>query len=100
MRRRVTKMIADNNQVELSIEQIHKVTLDIVKRMSDICEKIGVNYYVAYGSLIGAVRHKGFIPWDDDFDVVMLRDDYEKFCDYCIHHQDEIKPYKLLIHII
>ena len=41
MRRRVTKMIADNNQVELSIEQIHKVTLDIVKRMSDICEKIG-----------------------------------------------------------
>ena len=85
-------MIADNNQVELNIEQIHKVTLDIVKRMSNICEKIGVNYYVAYGSLIGAVRHKGFIPWDDDFDVVMLRDDYEKFCDYCIHHQDEMKP--------
>ena len=81
---------------ELNIEQIHKATLGIVEKLIEICDKINVNYYVAYGSLIGVVRHKGFIPWDDDFDVVMLRDDYEKFCDYCIKNENKLKPYKLL----
>ena len=81
---------------ELNIEQIHKETLGIVEKLIEICDKINVNYYVAYGSLIGVVRHKGFIPWDDDFDVVMLRDDYEKFCDYCIKNENKLKPFKLL----
>jgi len=81
---------------ELNIEQIHKATLEIVEKLIEICDKINVNYYVAYGSLIGVVRHKGFIPWDDDFDVVMLRDDYEKFCDYCIKNENKLKPFKLL----
>ena len=84
------------NECELTIDDVHNVTLKLVEKLIQICDAVGVNYYVAYGSLIGAVRHKGFIPWDDDFDVVMLRNDYEKFCDYCIHHQDEMKPYKLL----
>ena len=77
------------NECELTIDDVHNVTLKLVEKLIQICDAVGVNYYVAYGSLIGAVRHKGFIPWDDDFDVVMLRNDYEKFCDYCIHHQDE-----------
>ena len=81
---------------ELNIEQIHKATLGIVEKLIEICDKINVNYYVAYGSLIGVVRHKGFSPWDDDFDVVMLRDDYEKFCDYCIKNENKLKPFKLL----
>lgn len=89
-------MINSYEDDELNIEQIHKQTLGIIEKLIEICNKINVNYYVAYGSLIGAVRHKGFIPWDDDFDVVMLRDEYEKFCDYCIEHENEIKPYKLL----
>ena len=81
---------------ELNIEQIHKATLGIVEKLIEICDKINVNYYVAYGSLIGVVRHKGLIPWDDDFDVVMLRDDYEKFCYYCIKNENKLKPFKLL----
>ena len=83
------------NKNELSIDEIHSITLEVVEKLIQICDAIGINYYVAYGSLIGVIRHKGFIPWDDDFDVVMLRDDYEKFCDYCICHQDDLKPYKL-----
>ena len=89
-------MMSSESREELNIEQIHQVTLDIVKKLIEICDEIHVNYYVAYGSLIGVVRHKGFIPWDDDFDVVMLRNDYEKFCDYCTKHQKEMSPYKLL----
>lgn len=67
------------NECELTIDDVHNVTLKLVEKLIQICDAVEVNYYVAYGSLIGAVRHKGFIPWDDDFDVVMLRDDYEKF---------------------
>lgn len=67
------------NKNELTIEDIHSVTLKLVEKLIQICDDVGVNYYVAYGSLIGVVRHKGFIPWDDDFDVVMLRDDYETY---------------------
>ena len=61
--------------------------LGIMEYIHEVCQKIGAKYFLAYGSLIGAVRHKGFIPWDDDMDICMLRDDYEKLQDYLIAHQ-------------
>ena len=81
---------------ELSLNEIHKVTLEIVKKIIAICEKKNITYYTAYGSLIGAVRHKGFIPWDDDFDIVMLRPDYDMFVNYCIENSKTLHPYKLI----
>lgn len=43
--------------------------LDIVKDIDDVCKKNNIEYYILYGSALGAIRHKGFIPWDDDFDI-------------------------------
>ena len=71
------------------ISEIQQMELGIMEYIHEVCHKIGVKYFLAYGSLIGAVRHQGFIPWDDDMDICMLRDDYEKLQDYMIAHPDE-----------
>lgn len=81
---------------ELSIKEVHDGTLTILRKIIYVCDQIHVKYYLAYGSLIGAVRHKGFIPWDDDLDIVMLRPDYDVFCQYCLSHEDELQPFKLI----
>ena len=80
----------------LNIDEVHAGTLKIVEKLSSICDMLHIDYFVAYGSLIGAIRHKGFIPWDDDFDVIMLRPDYDKFVNYCYKHEKELYPFKIL----
>lgn len=61
------------------LEKLHHVQLEILNDFIYVCEKYGLTYFVVYGTAIGAVRHGGFIPWDDDIDVAMLREDYNKF---------------------
>ena len=78
-----------------TLEKLHRAEAEMFKDFADLCERNKIEYFAISGTAIGAVRHQGFIPWDDDFDVVMLRDDYETFCDYCMRHQDDMKPYKL-----
>ncbi|MBR1401276.1 MAG: LicD family protein [Prevotella sp.] len=61
-----------------SIEELKSIQLNILLAFHRFCLNNGLKYSLAAGSLIGAIRHKGFIPWDDDIDVYMLREDYEK----------------------
>lgn len=73
---------AKNSAKELSkseLRELQLVTLDILKTVVEFCNKHGLRYYLSEGSLLGAIRHGGFIPWDDDMDIAMPREDYEKF---------------------
>jgi len=60
-------------------EKLHAADLAIVKEVVAICDKYDLKYYMLGGTMLGAIRHKGFIPWDDDIDLGMPRKDYEKF---------------------
>lgn len=65
--------------------------LEIVKDIDKICKENNIQYYIYYGSCLGAVRHKGFIPWDDDFDIALKYEDYNKFIKVCQEKLDAKK---------
>lgn len=66
--------------VSEKLKKIWAVELDLLVQLDKICRKHKLRYQVCYGSMIGAVRHKGFIPWDDDMDVWLPREDYDRLC--------------------
>lgn len=63
---------------KLQLSEVKQIELDILKSFAAFCNEHNLNYVLAYGTLLGCIRHNGFIPWDDDIDVFMLREDYEK----------------------
>lgn len=68
---------------EVSLQYLQQQELEILEVFDKICRKLNIFYTLSGGSLIGAVRHRGFIPWDDDVDVIMRRKDYEIFLEHC-----------------
>ncbi|MBQ8445584.1 MAG: LicD family protein, partial [Opitutales bacterium] len=64
---------------EITHEELKQIQLGILDKVHEFCEKNGITYFLSSGTLIGAVRHKGYIPWDDDLDLYMPRADYDKF---------------------
>ena len=65
------------------LEQVHEIQLEMALEVKRICKMHNIKYSIIAGTLLGAIRHSGFIPWDDDLDIGMLRSDYEKFIEVC-----------------
>lgn len=84
-----------NSNSPLPMKDIQAVSLEILKKVADICELEGLRYNIAWGTLIGAVRHQGYIPWDDDVDILMPRPDYEKLKAYFKAHEKDVSPLTL-----
>lgn len=85
----------NNQTTPISFDEMRKIEFDVLKFFAKFCDEKGLDYGLGYGTLIGAIRHKGFIPWDDDVDVNMKRCDYDvlikTFNDYAIN-----SPYRLI----
>jgi lipopolysaccharide cholinephosphotransferase len=60
-------------------DELKELQLDMLKNVAEFCKERGIQYSLAFGTLLGAVRHKGFIPWDDDIDICMPRPSYDRF---------------------
>lgn len=75
------------------INKLQKIQLSMLKDFDAVCQRHRISYQLFSGTALGAVRHKGFIPWDDDIDVVMLREDYERFFDSASKELDSNKYY-------
>ena len=85
---------------ELSLQEIKQVELEILKEFHSFCEENNIRYFLAFGTLLGAIRYKGFIPWDDDVDVLVPRDDYNRLLKqfqnndkYCLYAFERDKKY-------
>ncbi len=78
---------------EITQEEYKKHLLVVLKKIDEICTDLSIDYWIMYGTLIGAIRHKGYIPWDDDVDIALKREDYDKLVDYLIKNKDSLGPY-------
>jgi lipopolysaccharide cholinephosphotransferase len=74
--------IRDGYTVTSLYKELWAVELDLLNELMRVCEKHGLTYYAIAGTLLGAVRHGGFVPWDDDLDIAMPRDDYDRLCTF------------------
>lgn len=74
--------IRENFQIDVTMKSVWAAELEVLSEIAKVCERHGLTWYMAFGSLLGAVRHKGYIPWDDDMDICLKREDYMQLLQY------------------
>lgn len=72
--------VRDGFYVPSDIKHAWAAQLEVLKDVDEVCRKHNIQYFAEWGTLLGAVRHHGYIPWDDDMDICMKRQDYNRFC--------------------
>ena len=86
-------MSEQNSYDPKTLRKIQLVEVGMLREFIEICDTHNIGYFIAYGTAIGVLRHKGFIPWDDDIDICMTRNDFERFCEvaarepYCNNYE-------------
>ena len=83
---------------EIGIEELKEIQINILDYVDDFCKRHHIKYFLSGGTLIGAVRHKGYIPWDDDIDICMLRSDWERFVE--LFSKEKNTDYRVYSHLI
>lgn len=84
-----------SNNNSITIRDLQKTILEIMLEINRICIEKNILYFIDGGTCLGAIRHKGFIPWDDDADIAMLRDDYDRFVNLCKNENILNKEYEI-----
>ena len=80
---------------QLSLEELRQYQIGILDAVASFCDQNGIHYFLSGGTLLGAVRHRGYIPWDDDIDICMMREDYERFIRVFNDSNDRYKVYSI-----
>ena len=84
----------------ISLSEQKSIMVEILQAFASFCKEYGLKYYLDAGTLLGAVRHKGFIPWDNDMDICLMRPDYDRMVDILIVEDGDVIQYHDVICIV
>lgn len=76
--------VRDGFCIKRMMKRAWAAQMEVLMQIDEVCRRNGIRYFANWGTLLGAVRHGGFVPWDDDIDILMLREDYQRFCNVAV----------------
>lgn len=83
--------IRDGFYVESTMKKAWAAEIEVLNEVDRICRQYDIQYFADWGTLLGTIRHKGFVPWDDDMDITMKREDYTRFCQIVQQEQGNLE---------
>ncbi|MCH5275699.1 MAG: LicD family protein [Lachnospiraceae bacterium] len=85
--------IRERFYLDTTMKTVWASEMELLQKVAEVCDKYGLTWYAAYGTLLGAIRHEGFVPWDDDLDIWLIRDDYNKLME--VLHEELPEGYRV-----